>query len=160
MKVPFIKKGKESKIVKRTVSIVLGFIILIIILIYLPSIIAQMKKYSFDHNKQLTIETKVISYKEFREMYYQQMKLAQKLEGTIKYSLIAKEVRKGYDAVTYDVFFLEDRPQIKVKIELPITKYMDNNMTINFISGAGNILEIYEDGKWKAFSKKNYTSDD
>ncbi|MEC1377593.1 hypothetical protein P9D39_25555 [Heyndrickxia oleronia] len=145
---------------KRTVSIVLGFIILIIILIYLPSIIAQMKKYSFDHNKQLTIETKVISYKEFREMYYQQMKLAQKLEGTIKYSLIAKEVRKGYDAVTYDVFFLEDRPQIKVKIELPITKYMDNNMTINFISGAGNILEIYEDGKWKAFSKKNYTSDD
>jgi quinol-cytochrome oxidoreductase complex cytochrome b subunit len=104
MKVPFIKKGKESKIVKRTVSIVLGFIILII-LIYLPSIIAQMKKYSFDHDKQWTIETKVISYKEFREMYYQQMKLAQKLEGTIKYSLIAKEVRKGYDAVTYDVFF-------------------------------------------------------
>ncbi|GIN37443.1 hypothetical protein J19TS1_03920 [Heyndrickxia oleronia] len=93
-------------------------------------------------------------------MYYQQMKLAQKLEGTIKYSLIAKEVRKGYDAVTYDVFFLEDRPQIKVKIELPITKYKDNNMTINFISGAGNILEIYEDGKWKAFIKKNYTSDD
>lgn len=139
---------------KKTVSIVVGFIILIIILINSPNIIAHMKKYSFDHNKQFTIETKVISYKEFREMYYQQMKLAQKLEGTIKYSLIAKEVRKGYDAVTYDVNFLEDRPQIKVKIELPITKYKDNNMTINFISDAGKILEIYEDGKRKAFSKK------
>ncbi|MDH5162555.1 hypothetical protein [Heyndrickxia oleronia] len=139
---------------KKTVSIVLGFIILIIILINLPSMIAHMKKYSFDHNKQFSIETKVISYKELREMYYQQMKLAQKLEGTIKYSLVAKEIRKGYDAVTYDVYFLEDRPQIKVKIELPITKYKDSNMTINFISGTGKILEIYEDGKWKAFSKK------
>ncbi|MGV3464274.1 MAG: hypothetical protein ACO1OT_03150 [Heyndrickxia sp.] len=138
---------------KKTVFIILG-IILIFILINLPSIIAHIKKYSFDHNKQITKETKVVSYKELREMYYQQMKLAQKLEGTKKYIFIAKEVRKGYDEVSYDVDFLQDRQQIKVKIELPITKYKDNHMKINFISGEGIILEIYEDGKWKDFNKK------
>lgn len=52
------------------------------------------------------------------------------------------------------MYFLEDRPQIKVKIELPITKYKDNNMTINFISGAGNILEIMRMENGKLLVKK------
>lgn len=133
---------------KKTVSLILG-VILLVILINLSSIIAHI-----DHNKQVTTETKVLSYKEIREKYYQQMLLAQKLEGSIKYSLVGNEVRKGYDAVSYDVDFLHDNQQIKVKIELPITTYKDSNMTINFISGEGYILKIFEDGKWKNVNKK------
>ena len=140
---------------KKTVFIISAFILLIAIIAYSPSIKAYYNKYLLGRNKEVVIETKVISSGEFSTIIHEQMKLAQRLESSAKYSLVGEEVRDGYEEVSLTLHFLYEQPEIKnIKIELPITRYQNNEETIEFISGKGNILEVYSKGKWKPFRKK------
>jgi len=138
---------------KKTVFIILAFSLSIAIIFYSPTI-AHLNKYLLDRNKEVVTETKIISSDEFYTIVSQQMKLAQKLKSSTKYSLVGKEVRDGYEEVSLTLHFLHKHPEIKnIKIELPITRYQNNKETIEFISGQGNILEVYSKGKWDPFRK-------
>jgi hypothetical protein len=136
----------------KKISILLGVVILIVILANITDIVAHTKLYSFNNNKKVTTETKVITFEEIYQTLRQQRGLAQELEDSIKYSLIGDEVRKGLDdASNYEVF-LRMHPQINsIKVELPIITYKDDDRTIKFISGKGKVLEIAENGQWKEF---------
>jgi hypothetical protein len=137
---------------KKTVFIILAFSLLIGIIFYSPTIIAHFNKYLLDRNKEVVTETKVMSFDEFYTIVFKQMKLAQRLESSTKYSLVGKEVRDGYEEVSLTLHFLHEHPEIKnIKIELPITRYQNNEETIEFISGQGNILEVYSKGKWEPY---------
>ncbi|QST00861.1 hypothetical protein IMZ31_04630 [Pontibacillus sp. ALD_SL1] len=138
---------------KKTVSIIVGVVALIFILANIPNIIAQAKLYSYNNNKQVTTETRVITFDEIFETLYQQMKLAQELRGSTKYSLIGDEVRTGLDDAYDYARFLDKHPQINsMKVELPIITYKDDDRTIRFISGKGEVLEIEENGEWKEYN--------
>ncbi|TCS83976.1 hypothetical protein [Tepidibacillus fermentans] len=78
------------------------------ILLYKPAI-AQWNKFLFDRNKEVVTETKSISSEEFYTTVYGQMKLAQRFESTTKYSLVAKEVREGYEEASETLDFLRDQ---------------------------------------------------
>jgi hypothetical protein len=137
----------------KKISILLGVVILIVILANITNIVAHTKLYSFNNNKKVTTETKVITFEEIYQTLRQQRGLAQELEDSTKYSLIGDEVRKGLDdASNYEVF-LRMHPQINsIKVELPIITYKDDDRTIEFISGKGKVLEIVENGQWKEFN--------
>ncbi|WP_044022383.1 hypothetical protein [Bacillus sp. SG-1] len=138
---------------KKTIYIIAGVFILIIILANVPKIMAYANLYSFDKNKEVTTEERVVSFDEISETLHQQRKLAQELEGTRKYSLIGDEVRKGLDEAIEHQMFLDNHPQVNsIKVKVPITTYKDDNKTIEFISGEGEVLEILENGQWKKFN--------
>ncbi len=138
---------------KKKVSTTLGVIVLIAILINIPNIVAYPKLYSFNNNKEVTTETKIITFDEIYETLHQQRGLAQELENSTKYSLIGDVVRKGLDDASEYVILLRKHPQINsIKVELPIITYKDDNKTIEFISGKGEVLATLEDGQWKEFN--------
>ncbi len=138
---------------KKTVSIILGVVVLVVILVNIPNILAQAKLYSFNNNKEVTTETRAITFDEIFETLHQQRKLAEELRYSGTYALIADEVQKGLDdASDYEVL-LRKHPKINsIKVELPIITYKDNDRTIEFISGKGEVLEILENGHWKEFN--------
>jgi hypothetical protein len=39
-----------------------------------------------------------------------------------------------------------------IKVKLPITTYKDGDKKIEFISGKGEVLKIFENGKWNDFN--------
>ncbi|KPL60978.1 hypothetical protein [Rossellomorea vietnamensis] len=136
----------------RKISIILGVIILIVILANISDIIAHAKLYGFEQNKSVTTETKVVTFREIFETLYEQREVARELEDSIIYSLIGDEVRKGADEASVYEIFLDQNKQIEsLKINLPITKYEDGDKTIEFISGKGEVLEVFEDGQWEEF---------
>ncbi|WP_345240706.1 hypothetical protein [Pontibacillus salipaludis] len=139
---------------KKVGVILIGAIILIVTVVSIPTLRAQMKLNAFEDEKQVSNETKVVTFDEFWDLYYTQTELAQELEATTKYSLIAEKVRDGnYKASTISQY-LHEHQDLKVKIEIPITTYKDDNKTITFISGEGEILEVYKDGQWKEFDEE------
>ncbi|KGP74708.1 hypothetical protein [Pontibacillus yanchengensis] len=138
---------------KKTVSIILSIAALIFILANIPNIVAHVKLYSFNANKQVTTETKVLTFDKAFETLYQQRELAQRLEDSTKYSLIGEQVRKGIDdASDYEIFLRKHSQINSIKVELPISTYKDADRTIEFISGKGEVLEISENGQWKKFN--------
>ncbi|MEL3970657.1 hypothetical protein AAEO50_00040 [Rossellomorea oryzaecorticis] len=138
----------------KKMSLILGVVILIIILANISDIVAHAKLYSFHNNKKETTETKVITFDEIFETLYQQRNLAVELEGSTSYSLIGDEVRKGADDASDYEIFLKKHPQINsIKIELPIITYKDDDRTIEFISGKGEVVEILKNGQWKEFNR-------
>ncbi len=137
----------------KKISIILGVVILIVVLANIQSIVAHAKLYSFDKNKKVTTETKVITFDEILETLHQQRGLAQELRHSKIYSLIGDEVQKGLDDASDYELILNKHPTINsMKVELPIITYKDDNRTIEFISGKGEILEILENGQWKVFN--------
>lgn len=138
---------------KKTVSIIVGVVVLVLILANIPNIVAQAKLYSFNHNKQVTTETRVITFDEIFETLHQQRGLADELRHSRTYALIGDEVQKGLDdASDYEVF-LRKHPTINsIKVELPIITYKDDERKIKFISGKGKVLEISENGQWNEFN--------
>jgi hypothetical protein len=137
----------------KKMSIILGVVILIVILANISDIAAHAKLYSFHNNKTVTTETKVITFDEIFETLYQQRNLAEELEGSKIYSLIGDEVRKGADdASDYEIFLEKHRQINSIKVELPITTYKDEDRSIKFISGKGEVLEILKNGQWKEFN--------
>ncbi|MGM0846955.1 MAG: hypothetical protein ACQEUT_18505 [Bacillota bacterium] len=138
---------------KRTVSIILVIIILVFILANIPYIVAQAKLYSFNNKKQVTTETRVITFDEIYETLHHQRGLAEELRHSRTYTLIGDEVQKGLDEATDYEMFLNKHPQISsFKVQLPITTYKDDDRTIEFISGKGEVLEMQENGQWKVFN--------
>ncbi|MHA7138585.1 hypothetical protein ACRTEV_15215 [Rossellomorea arthrocnemi] len=137
----------------KKLNIILSVILLVAILANLHTIIASVKLYSFEHDKKDVTGTKVITFREIFEMLYQQRELAAELEDSITYSLIGEEVRKGADeASDYERFLSHNDHITSLKVKLPITTYKDDDKTIEFISGKGKVLEIFEDGEWKGFN--------
>ncbi|MGA9288603.1 MAG: hypothetical protein WBV93_09700 [Anaerobacillus sp.] len=137
----------------KKISIILGVVILIVILANMQSIVAHTKLYSFNNNKKVSTEIKIVTFEEIFESLYQQMELASELEDSTTYSLIGDEVRKGLDDASDYERFLHNHPSINsFKVELPITTYKDEDRTIEFISGKGELLEILENGEWKEFN--------
>ncbi|WP_064094240.1 hypothetical protein [Rossellomorea aquimaris] len=137
----------------KKLSIILGVVILILILANLSQIVAHTKLYSFNNNKKVTNETKVITFDEIFQTLYQQMRLAQELRHSMKYSLIGDEVLKGLDDASDYEMFLGENNQIKsIKVKFPITTYKDDDMIIKFISGKGEVLGIFENGQWTGFN--------
>jgi hypothetical protein len=138
---------------KKTVSIVVGVFILMILLANIPNIIAYTAFYSYDKNKEITTETRVVTFGEIFETLHQQRGLSQELRHSKKYRLIGDEVQKGLDEAATHEMFLENQSEIhSIKVELPITTYKDDEKTIEFISGKGKVLEVLENGQWKEFS--------
>ena len=75
--------------------------------------------------------------------------MAEKLEKTDKYSLIAREIRDASDDIMDYEFLLHKHPTIDaIKVEFPLISYHDETTTIDFISGKGNLLEVRENGEW------------
>lgn len=137
----------------KKISIVLGVILLVAILANLHTIIASAKWYSFEHNKNVSTETKTITYRDMFERLYQQRKVAAELEDTIVYSRIGDEVRKGADeASDYEILLSHNEQITSLKVKLPITTYTDGDKNLEFISGHGEVLEICEDGHWEDFN--------
>ncbi|WP_226673528.1 hypothetical protein [Rossellomorea aquimaris] len=137
----------------KKLSVVVGVILLLAILANLHTIIASAKWYSFEQSKIVTTETKIITYDDILERLYHQRKFASELEDTIVYSRIGDEVRKGADdASDYEIVLSHNDHLASLKVKLPITKYKDDDKTIEFISGKGEVLEILEDGQWKDFN--------
>lgn len=137
----------------KKLRIILGVILLVAILANLHTLIASVKLYSFEHNKKVVTETKVITFREVFETLYQQRELAAELEDSIIYSLIGDQVRKGADEASDHERFLSHNDHItSLKVKLPITTYKDDDKTFEFISGKGKVLEIFEDGEWKGFN--------
>lgn len=118
----------------------------------LPTIQTYLTKASFDHEKAVVTETIEVNPDELWDRIMQQMKLARKLEDTKKYSLIAKEIRKGEDELSDIYTYVKDEQQIKLKIAVPITRFLDNEMKIEFISGKGEVLEVFHNHQWKNFN--------
>ena len=149
------KKQVERSVLRgmKKIFLVLGVIILIAILANLPNIMAHAKLYSFENNKEVTTETKVVNFKEIYEVLYHQRELAAELEDSKVYHLIGDEVRKGADeAGVYEGLLHKNDVTTSIKVKLPIAKYEDDDKTIEFISGEGEVLEIFENGKWKEFN--------
>ncbi|WP_202079574.1 hypothetical protein [Caldalkalibacillus salinus] len=139
---------------KKSVFIILILFLLIVIMVFSPTIIAQFNKYLLDRNKEVVTETKIVTTEEFLTITYEQMKLAQQLESSKKYSMVAEEVRDGYDKTSKTYYFLDTHPEIeKVKIELSITKYHNNGETIKFINDKGHIIEVYSKDEWKIYKE-------
>ncbi len=137
----------------KKVSMVLGVILFLAILANLHTIIASAKWYSFEHNKIVSTETMIITYDDILERLYHQRKMASELEDSIVYSRIGDEVRKGADdASDYEIVLSHNDHLASLKVKLPITTYKDDDKTIEFISGKGEVLEILEDGQWKGFT--------
>ncbi len=137
----------------KKLSIILGVILLVTILANLHTIIASAKWYSFEHHKEVSTETKTITFREIFEILYQQREVAAELEDSLTYSLIGDEVRKGADdAADYERFLAHNDHITSLKVKLPVTTYQDDNKTIEFISGKGEVLELFEDGQWKGFN--------
>ena len=134
-----------------------GFTLLFIILVItisanIPNIMAHAKYYSFEHNKKVTTETKVVNADDLWHLVFPQSVLAEKLEHTKKYSLIVKEMRKNFDELNNERNMILKTPEVKVKITFPITTYKDKDRTIRFVSGKAEILEVYENGQWNDFN--------
>ncbi|MGR3763282.1 hypothetical protein [Rossellomorea sp. NS-SX7] len=137
----------------KKMSILLGVVILIVISANITTIVAHIKLYSFNNNKKVTTETKVLTFEEIFETLHQQRNLAKKLEGSKEYSLIGDKVRKGADDASDYEIFLRKHPNINsIKVKVPIIIYKDDDKTIEFISGKGEVLEILENGQWKEFN--------
>lgn len=138
---------------KKTIFIIVGAVALVVILANIPNIMAQVKLYSFKHHKQVTTETRVITYDKIFETLHQQRGLAEELRHSRTYALIGAEVQKGLDdASDYEVF-LSKHPTIhSIKVELPIVTYKDDERKITFISGKGEVIEIFKNGQWKEFN--------
>ncbi|MDO6658749.1 hypothetical protein [Anaerobacillus sp. 1_MG-2023] len=131
----------------RKFSVILSVIIIIAILANISNIVAHVKLYSFENNKKVTTETKVVTFNEMYDILHQQRELAKELEGSKEYSLIGDEVRKGLDEASQHEGFLHDNNEVKsIKLKLPITKYKDDDKIIEFISGKGEVLEVFENG--------------
>ena len=131
----------------RKFSVILGVFIIIAILANISNIAAHVKLYSFENNKKVTTETKVVTFNEMYDILHQQRELAKELEGSKEYSLIGDEVRKGLDEASQHEGFLHDNNEVKsIKLRLPITKYKDDEKIIEFISGKGEVLEVFENG--------------
>lgn len=138
---------------KKTVSILLGVVVLVVILANIQNIVAQARLYSFNNNKQVTTETRVITFDEIFETLHEQRGLAEELRHSRTYTLIGDEVQKGLDEASDYEMILNKYPQISsLKVELPITTYKDDDRTIEFISGKGEVLEILKNGQWKEFN--------
>ena len=137
----------------KKISIILGVVILIVILANISDIIAHAKLYGFEQNKKVTTETKVITFREIFESLYEQREVARELEGSILYSLIGDEVRRGADeASVYEVFLAHNKQIKSLKVKLPITTYKVDDKTMEYISGKGEVLEVFENGQWKKFN--------
>ncbi|MCA0151053.1 hypothetical protein LCD52_20150 [Rossellomorea vietnamensis] len=137
----------------KIISIVLGVILLVAKLANLHTIIASAKWYSFEHNKNVSTETKTITYRDMFERLYQQRKVAAELEDTIVYSRIGDEVRKGADeASDYEILLAHNEQITSLKVKLPITTLTDGDKNLEFISGHGEVLEICEDSHWEDFN--------
>jgi|GEM_PF-5303078 len=135
---------------KKGLLIFSGIIVILFILVNLPTIITHLEKYSLDRNKEVTTEIKVVTEDELFDMGMQQMKSTQKLVSSIRYSLVGEESRDGLDELWNTYHFIYQHPEVKsIEIELPITRYKDNNKTIEFISGKVKILKVLEKGEWK-----------
>lgn len=138
---------------KKAVIILFAIIVVFVILAKLPTIIPHLEKYSLDRHKETTTEIKVVTDDELLDIGMQQMKSTEKLESSIKYSLVGKESRYGLDKLWDTHEFLLRHPEIKsIKIKLPITKYKNNNKTIEFISDKGKILKVLKNGEWKDYT--------
>ncbi|RBP04434.1 hypothetical protein [Rossellomorea aquimaris] len=88
----------------RKISIILGVVIFIVLLANISDIIAHAKLYMFEQNKNVTTETKVVTFRDIFETLYEQREVARELEDSILYSLIGDEVRRGADeAYVYEV---------------------------------------------------------
>ena len=136
----------------KVLSIVLGVILFLAILANLHTIIASVKWYSFNQNKIVSSETKVITYDDIFERLYHQRKMASELEHSIVYSRIGDEVRKGADEATdYEIFLSHNDHITFLKVRLPVTTYEDGEKSIEFVSGKGEVLQIFEDGEWQEF---------
>ncbi|MGB7999846.1 MAG: hypothetical protein WCF60_07170 [Anaerobacillus sp.] len=132
----------------KKIIIILGGFILIVILANIPNILAHAKLYSFENNKKVEIETKVVTFNEIFDILTQQRELEEELKNSTKYSLIGVEVRKGIDEASDYERYLAENKQIKsIKIKIPITTYKDNDKTIEFISGKGEMLDIFKNSK-------------
>lgn len=132
----------------KKISIILSAVILIVILANIPNILAHAKLYSFENNKKVETETKVVTFNEIFDILTQQRELEGELKNSTKYSLIGDEVRKGIDEASGYERYLAENKQIKsIKIRIPITTYKDNEKTIEFISGKGEMLEIFRNSK-------------
>ncbi|MGM0842875.1 MAG: hypothetical protein ACQEWE_19235 [Bacillota bacterium] len=137
----------------RKISIILGVVIFIVLLANISDIIAHAKLYMFEQNKNVTTETKVVTFRDIFETLYEQREVARELEDSIIYSLIGDEVRRGADeASVYEVFLTRNRQIQSLKIRLPITSYEDDDKKIEFISGEGEVLEVFQNGQWEEFS--------
>ncbi|GAA0336524.1 hypothetical protein GCM10008967_28600 [Bacillus carboniphilus] len=130
------------------------FVFLLVIgFVFFHSIQSYLFKASFDNNKEVAIEAKAVSFDELYLNAFQQMKLAQQLESSTKYSLVAEEVRDGYEKTNETLHFLKEHPNIKsIKVELPITRYKDKDNIIEFISGKGKIIEVLINDEWVEYN--------
>ncbi|MCA1057495.1 hypothetical protein LCL96_01015 [Rossellomorea aquimaris] len=136
----------------KKISFIIGVIILIVILANLHTILEQVKWYSLEDNKKVATETKVVTFPELFDLLHRQRELAAELEDTVTYSLIGDEIRKGADdASDYERFLMHNDSITKIKVRLPITTYQDDDKTLEFISGKGEVIGIFEDGRWKGF---------
>ncbi|MGG1686886.1 hypothetical protein [Pseudalkalibacillus sp. NRS-1564] len=132
----------------KKISIILGAVILIVILANISNILAHAKLYSFENNKNVETETKVVTFNEIFDILTEQRELEEELKTSTKYSLIGDEVRKGIDEASDYERYLAENKQIKsIKIKIPITTYKDHDKTIEFISGKGEMLEIFKINK-------------
>ncbi|MCA1054020.1 hypothetical protein LCM10_03390 [Rossellomorea aquimaris] len=136
----------------KKMSIILGIITLLFILANITKIASHARLYSFKHSKITTTETKILSANQLFDIIHQQMKLREKLESKRTYKLINDEIIKGDDELRNAYASILDTTVTKVKVSLPVTTYEDHNMTIEFVSGNGELLEIFENGEWKDFN--------
>ncbi|MGG4166279.1 hypothetical protein ABEW00_02175 [Rossellomorea vietnamensis] len=137
----------------KKISIVFGVILLVAILANLHTIIASAKWYSFEQNKNVSTQTKTITSRDIFERLYLQREVAAELEDSIVYSRIGDKVRKGADeASSYEILLMDNVQITSLKVELPITTYDDGDKSIEFISGKGKVLEVFEDGQWEDFN--------
>ncbi|RLQ93658.1 hypothetical protein [Falsibacillus albus] len=137
---------------KKFGSILGGIALVIIILASISTIMSHVKFYSFEHNKKVTTETKVVNADELWHIIFPQSILAEKLDNSTKYSLIVKEMRKNFNELFDELNMIINSPDVKVKITYPITTYKDKDQTIRFVSGKAEILEVNENGQWKDFN--------
>ncbi|BCB05228.1 hypothetical protein [Bacillus sp. KH172YL63] len=136
----------------RKIGIILGVIVLVVLLANVRTLVAYAKLYSFEQAKIVTIETKELTFEELFGTLHEQRNLAEQLEDSFVYSLIGDEIRRGADEASKHVIFLREHEKITaIKLELPVTTYEDGKQNVTFISGQGEVIEVLEEGEWKAF---------
>ncbi len=70
----------------KKISIILGAVILIAIVANRPNIVANAKLYSFENNKKVSTETKVVTFHEVFGILHKQTELGEELENSTTYS--------------------------------------------------------------------------
>lgn len=126
------------------------FLLLSIMTLTLLLIIAGCS--SYEEKEEETV-TKVVSFDDLYWIERNQRELADKLIEENKSKTIVEEVQEGASMVRFNLDFMTDHPEYDVvEIEFPVTEYIVNSTTIEFMSDEGVIKRVHsEKDGWKDY---------